>query len=77
MPTAMKMNMPAAPNGRSTSGMRLKTTTSSMREHGFGRQGVEARHQIGKHFAPFLGDRDDSPGEPKGFISTLCLRAPG
>jgi hypothetical protein len=37
------------------------------REHGFGRQGVEARHQIGKHLAPFLGDRDDSPGEPKGF----------
>src|SRR5688572_3265421 len=30
MPTAMKMNMPAAPNGRSSSGMRLKTTTSSI-----------------------------------------------
>ena len=40
------------------------------REHGFGRQGVEARHQIGKHLAPFLGDRDDSPGEPKGFKIT-------
>ena len=48
------------------------------REHGFGRQGVEARHQIGKHFASFLGDRDDSPGEPKRFQQTLCFcpRAP-
>src|SRR4029450_13626007 len=67
MPTAMKMNMPAAPNGRRISGMRVKTTTSSITSMDSVGRGLRPATRSANIIPPFPGDRDDSPGELKGF----------